>query len=130
VKRLLLGFLCSVSTLFSFAQPYGNEWIDYDTDRYYFKFKVTKKGACRIDYNALNFALNEVNPAIPIASIDPRSIQIFAKGEEQYIHIEGQGDGSFDSGEYIELYCEGNNGWLDERLYPNQSQQTNPYYSL
>ena len=38
--------------------------------------------------------------------------------------------GSFDTGDFIEFYGQGNDGWLEESFYPSADQQTNPYYSL
>jgi len=110
------------------AQPYGNEWIDYSSNRTYLKFYAGEDGVYRIDYATLNFELQAAGTSI--AAVDPRSIQIFAKGEEQYLYINGEGDGSFDPGDYIEFYAEANDGWLDEQLYPSPEQHTNPYYSL
>ena len=60
----------------------------------------------------------------------PVPFKLFARGEEQYIHIEGEGDGAFDAGDFIEFYAEHNDGWLDASFYPSADQHTNPYYSL
>jgi len=68
------------------AQPFGNEWINYQ--RYYYKIKITNEGIYRINYNTL------ISAGIPINTIDPRLMQIYHNGEEQYIYIHGENDGS------------------------------------
>lgn len=128
MRKLLLIIACSICYLSSIAQPYGNEWIDYGTGRYYFKLRIASDGLYRIDHTTLDFALQLAG--LSLSTVDPRSIQVFAKGEEQYIHVEGESDGVFNPGDYIELYAENNDGWLDEQLYPSANQHTNPYYSL
>jgi len=66
-----------------------------------------------------------------IGSIDPRNIQIFAKEQEipLFIHDENEND-SLDSGDYIEFYAQGNDGWIEADLYGGTEFQNNPYYSL
>jgi hypothetical protein len=128
VNKHLLAFVFCLIAAASFAQPYGNEWIDYDQSRYYFKFKVASDGIYRINQPDLSLALQA--KGVSISAIDPRSFQVFARGQEQFIHVEGQQDGTFDASDYIELYCEKNTGWLDERMYPSPDQQTHPNYSL
>lgn len=123
-------FLSAAFLLLSFiglSQPYGNEWIDYAADRSYLKFYAGEEGIYRLDYATLNFELQEIGKTI--GSVDPRSIQVFSKGAEQFIHVQGANDGSFDPGDFIEFYAEPNDGWLDESFYP-ANKHTNPYYSL
>lgn len=112
---LLLAF-----SLRSNAQ-YGNEWIDY-SQKYYF-FPVIQEGIFRIDQNTL------INSGIP-TNIDPRRFQVFARGKEIPIYVQGESDGVFDSGDFIEFYAEPNDGWLDSLIYDTPSNQPNPYYSL
>lgn len=125
--RLLLLILVAL-TQFTVAQPLANDWIDYNPSRTYLKVKIAKNGLYRIPYASLNFALQNIGENLN--AIDPRSMQIFGRGEEQFIHIEGQSDGSFDPGDYIEFYAEKNDGWADQVLYPSAQQHTNPHYSL
>lgn len=129
MKKLLLSVVFIICIFHSQAQT-GNEWISFDIDQRYVKFQIAENGLYRIDKSTLEFALQSLSPSVPISNIDPRSIQVFAKGEEQTLFIQGQGDGSFDNGDYIELYCKANDGWLDERLYPSAAEHTNPNYSL
>lgn len=127
-KRLLFSLLIICSAVHSMAQNYGNEWIDYSSSRRYLKIPIAKTGVFKIDFNTLNFATQLVGTSL--SSIDPRSIQLFARGSEQYIYVEGEDDGVFNAGDFIEFYAEHNDGWLDESLYPSSSEHTNPYYSL
>jgi len=130
VRGLLLIIAFVSLSCAAIGQPFGNEWIDYISNQRYLKFEVAHSGIYRIDRSTLNFALQQTSPATNLNSIDPRSIQVFAFGSEQRIHIEGQNDGSFDSGDFIELYCRSNDGSLEAAFYPSENDQTNPYYSL
>ena len=133
--RFLLGVFLFISFFLSLgggwgkaahAQPYGNEWVDYSQK--YLKFKITEEGIYRIDYNTLNNGLSSIGENV--SGIDPRNIQLFGRGDELYIHIEGENDGSFDNNDFIEFYAQGNDGWLDSLLYLTPEEQSNPYYSL
>jgi hypothetical protein len=100
---------------------YGNEWINYN-QKYYF-IPIIQEGVYRIDQSTL------INSGIP-TDIDPRRFQIFARGKEVPIFVQGENDGVFDSGDFIEFYAEPNDGWLDSLIYDNPQNQPNPYYSL
>ena len=84
-------------TLVALSQPYNNNWINYNQS--YFKFKISENGLYSID------SLTLFNSGIPIGSIDPRNIQIFAKGVEIPLYIEGEGDGIFDNSDKIIFYA-------------------------
>ena len=107
---------------YSFSQPYNNSWINYSQE--YYKFKVADKGIYRIDSTVL------ANAGIPLSSIDPRNFQLFARGVELPIYIEGEGDGVFDGADFIEFFGEKNSGWLDEQLYGTAADHPSPHYSL
>ncbi len=106
----------------AFAQPYGNEWIDFNKE--YFKIKLAEDGIYRIDYTSLEAA------GFPVNTVDPRRIQLFHRGQEMAIYIEGEGDAVFDPGDYIEFYGQRNDGTLDEELYVNPPAQPHKYYNL
>ena len=66
-----------------------------------------------------------------LASVDPRNFQIFARGEEQHIYVEGESDGTFDQTDFIEFYARGNDGVFDTDVYfDNPLNNANPYHSL
>lgn len=104
------------------AQPYGNEWINYAQP--YYKIKIAQNGIYRIDSATLASA------GIPVVSIDPRNLQLFHNGIESYIYVQGESDGRFNTGDYLEFYGEKNDGRLDSLLYVNSYFVPNPYYSL
>ena len=106
----------------SFAQPYYNSWINYSQQ--YFKFKIAENGLYRIDSTTL------YNSGIPINSIDPKNIQLFARGQEIPLYINGENDGVLNTNDYVEFYAQKNDGWLDEGFYGGASNHPNPYYSL
>ena len=54
----------------------------------------------RIDYQTL------INSGIPISSINPRNLQLFARGKEVPIYIEGENDGVFHPTDFIEFSLE------------------------
>ncbi|HRG58939.1 MAG TPA: C25 family cysteine peptidase [Bacteroidia bacterium] len=104
------------------AQNFGNEWINYNQN--YYKFPILSNAMYRINYNTLQ------NAGIPVSTINPKNIQIFGRGKEVPIHIEGEADGIFNANDYIEFYAEKNDGWFDSLVYDLPQHIGNPYYSL
>src|ERR1051325_1598082 len=129
-KHLQFFFFTFFLSGLCFAQTndvYWNEWINYN--RTYYKISIAANGIYRLDYSKLN----SVN--FPFGQVDPRYIKLFYRGQEQYIYIKGEADGSFDVVDYIEFYGKKNDGSLDSVLYKGilydqLVQQPNPYYSL
>ena len=119
IKRILLSLVLLPTLVF--AQQ-ANDWIDYSQS--YFKFPIVNDGVYRITYQQL------INAGVNVTNIDPRNIQIFSKGNELPIYIEGGSDGTFDGNEFIELYCEHNDGWYDHKLYSDSAHVFNPHYSM
>jgi hypothetical protein len=115
---LLLFFLYSLT----FSQQYGNEWINYSQQ--YFRIFIYEDGIYRIDSATLASA------GINMATLNPRNVQIFGRGQEQYIYIKGESNGHFNSGDYVEFYGLHNDGWYDKELYSNPVDQPNPNYSM
>jgi hypothetical protein len=104
------------------AQPYGNEWIDFNKS--YFKIKVAEDAVYRLGYNDL------VAAGFPVTTTDPRRIQLYHRGTEIAIHIEGQNDAVFDPADYIEFYGQKNDGTLDQELYQPPGAQPHTFYNL
>ncbi len=121
MKRYFLIIVLLVLQCSSYAQKANNEWINYGGQQYY-KFPVAKDGIYKITAATLSIA------GITIG--DPHNIQIFGRGEEQYIHVEGEDDGIFDPNDYILVYGRKNDGFFDTLMYDNQEDMVNPYYSL
>ncbi|PCH92476.1 MAG: hypothetical protein COB85_08105 [Bacteroidetes bacterium] len=65
-----------------------------------------------------------------ISIVNPDNYQIFYKGKEIPIYVHGDGDGSFDAGDYIEFYGERNTGWLDTTHFVNPNWHGNPDVSF
>ena len=120
IRTLLLGTVLLLGYV-SRAQTYGNEWIDLG--KRYWSFKVEREGVFRIDSTAL------ANAGFPVATVDPRHLQVFGREEQVPIHVEGDTDGVFNSADFIEFYAKGNDGWLDSALWESPEYISNPYIS-
>ncbi len=123
--KVRFTILCAVFLLacsFGVAQDFGNEWIDQN--KTYFKIPIGARGIYKIDYNTL------LSAGFPMGAVDPRRIQIYHRGVEQSIHLEGQEDASFDPDDYILFYGKKNNGVADSSLYIDKSFQPHTYYNL
>jgi Peptidase family C25 len=106
----------------SFAQPFGNEWIDFNKE--YYEIAVAEDAIFKITHSDLQ------SVGFPVNSVDPRRIQLFHRGVEVAIYIEGQGDAIFDPADFIEFFGEKNDGTLDKDLYVNPGDQPHNYYNL
>ncbi len=113
--------LCLTRTI-ALAQPFGNEWIDLNQN--YFRIRLVNDGIYRLTQSDL------LNSGIPITSIDPRRMQLFHRGVEQAIVIEGEQDGSFDTSDFIEFYGQRNDGGNETELYLDPTAQPHSLYSL
>jgi hypothetical protein len=120
IKRLFILCLLVLATTYVVAQNYGNEWINYSQKHY--RISIPKTGLYRIDYTTL------INAGIPLGSINPKNFQLFCKGQEQYININGESDNIFNPGDYIEFYAKKNDASFDSVVY--SSRIPNPYYAL
>lgn len=118
MNRLLLLFSFLLVLLNLEAQPYGNEWIDYD--KTYYKFTVSEDKVYRIPYSTLTSQFNTTD-------LIGANFQLFGKGEEVAIYVST--DGQFGANDYIEFYGKKNDGSLDTPLYKS-GDQPNPYFSL
>lgn len=103
-----------------FAQV-GNEWIQFNQP--YYKIPVAKDGFYRLSSANLQAA------GVP-SSVDPRKLQLFHRGVEQAIHVEGQNDGQLHGGDYLEFFGRRNDGSLDTKLYKNAGAQPHSYHNL
>ncbi len=115
----LLALLFSLNGI---AQVNENSWINYSQN--YYKFPVAKDGIYKITYTDL------LNSGIDVSAIDPRKLQVFGRGEEQYIYVQGENDGKIDVSDYIEFYAEHNDGKYDSTLYSTVTDHANPQYSM
>jgi hypothetical protein len=116
--RTLLFLLLPIAA----SAQYTNSWINYSQP--YYKFPILQDGVYRITYTAL------LNSGIPVNSIDPDNIQMFGRGQELAIWVQGGQDGSLDSADYIEFHAQRNDGYFDREAYDIPENHGNPYYSL
>lgn len=119
IKNITLIFIFCCTSIFAQNQ---NEWIVYNQN--YFKFPIVKNGVYRIDFQQL------ISAGVNINGIDPRNFQIFAKGKELAIYVQGESDGVFDANDFIEFYGEGNDGWYDHELHSDSSHVFNHHISM
>ncbi len=119
---------CLLILLFSgfspnvYSQPAGNEWIN--KNQAYYKIAIGKDGIYKINYDHLQQA------GFPVGSVDPRRIQLFFRGKEQAILVNGQQDARFDTQDYIIFHGQRNDGTLDTELYIPGDAQPHAYYNL
>lgn len=121
MRKLLLG-LFLLAGLGAVAQTYGNEWIRYD--RPYWSFKIWTDGVRKID------SLTLANAGFPLATVDPRDIQVYARGAQVPVFVEGGEDGVFNATDKLEFYAAKNDAWLDSTLWDDPAHINNPFYSL
>lgn len=104
------------------AQSFGNEWIK--PNQQYYKVTVGETGIYRLTYADLQAA------GFPVAGVDPRRVQLFFRGKEQAIVVQGQQDARFDPADVILFYGQQNDGTLDAELYVAPEAQPHPYHNL
>lgn len=120
MKRLVSAFFF-IFIVVSASGQFGHEWIRYDQP--YFKIPVAKDGLYRISFTDLQEAGISVSP-------DPKTFQLFHRGVEQSILVQGEEDGQFNITDFIEFYGERNDGKMDTELYQNASLQPHTFYNL
>jgi hypothetical protein len=112
----------SFAPIDSYAQSYGNEWINYNQK--YYSFKVAQTGIHKLDYSVLQ------NAGVPLGAFASSNIQVYGREQEIPIYIEDGGDNQMNNGDYLLFYAEKNDGWLDTSLYESPNDVGNPKYSL
>jgi hypothetical protein len=120
--RATILVLISLFTTFKSSAQLGNEWINYNQN--YYKIPVAKEGIYKLTYNDLQGA------GFPVGAIDPKNIQLFHRGIEQNIFVEGEMDSQFDPSDFIEFYGKRNDGTLDAKLYKEPNSHPHTYYNL
>jgi len=119
-KFYSLGFVIFIFSI-SFGQRYGNEWINHSQT--YFKFPLVTEGVYRIDSTTLSQYFN-------LNSINPKNFQVFLKGKEQFVFINGEIDDKINNGDFIEFYANPHAGEVDSMIYKNIKYIPNPYLPL
>ncbi len=119
--RLLPFLIALFFTLAAAAQQYGNEWINYEQT--YYKISIKESGLYRISYTDLK------NAGFPVDQTAPSTIRVFHHGREMAVYINGESDGVFDAGDYVEFYAVKNTGVRDSLVY-RYASRPHPYQSL
>src|SRR5574337_791718 len=126
MRRLYVFLFFFTLSAAGIAQPFGNEWIVYSEKS--LKIRVVNDGIYRIDSTTLATSIQQVGGSLGM--IDPRNLQLFHNGQEEYIYVEGESDGVFNGSDFLEFYGKRNDGAMDAELYGGSQNQLNPYYSL
>jgi hypothetical protein len=122
VSIRLLALFFIFHTSYIQAQRFGNEWINFQQT--YFKIPVAQKGIYRLTTSELRQA------GFPVGTVNPTAVQLFFRGQEQAIFVQGEADNRFDDTDFIEFYGEGNDGTQDSLLYIPHSAQPHKIYNL
>ena len=120
MKRLVSTFLLLFLVLTAVGQI-GNEWIQYHQP--YFRIPVAGDGLFKVSHSSLQLA------GFPVTA-DPRKFQLFHRGVEQSIIVQGEADGVFNTDDFVEFYGRKNDGTLDSTLYEDPSHQPHRFYNL
>lgn len=118
MKKLLFVFFIFFSASV-FAQPYSNNWIDYN--KTYYKFAIGKTGLFRIPQSTLN--------AIGIGNTPAEQFQLWRNGEEVGLYTT-VASGPLSSSDYLEFWGIMNDGKKDTKLYRDPDYQLSDFYSL
>lgn len=122
ISRFLF-LICFLSTpALVFGQVQGNEWIDYSQS--YYKIETSNNDVHRISPEALQAA------GMDLSLVNLANLQLFHRGQEVAIHIADGGDGTLDTGDYIEFYGKRNDGTQDTELFYRAADQIHKYYNL
>ncbi|SFB54461.1 putative type IX secretion system sortase PorU2 [Algoriphagus aquimarinus] len=120
IHRLLFVFL-ALLMLANVSLAQQAVWYNYDQT--YYKIPTATDGIHRISATTLS------NSGINLSTLDPKNIRLYHRGKEVAIHIEGENDGRFDTGDYIDFFGMRNDGTLDKLLYSDFEQLPNPYFN-
>jgi hypothetical protein len=119
---LLIVFPVRTQAQSSPNDPDPTRWINYDQP--YYKIPIAENGIYRLTATELQQA------GVPVQQITPGTMQLFHRGVEQAIYVDGEADGHFDTGDFLEFYGQRNDGAPDSLLYRPYTAQPHPYYSL
>jgi hypothetical protein len=105
--------------LFSRAQMYNNEWIDYS--KTYYKFKVGSTGLYRISQTSLT--------TIGLGNTPAEQFQLWRNGQQVSLFT-SVATGPLGANDFIEFWGERNDGKPDKELYKNPAFQLSDKYSF
>ena len=112
---------------FDDAQPYQLQGFSdttgswFNTTSKYIKLTIPSDGIYRIT----RAQLDSIYPSI--ATVDPRTFQVFDRGKEIPIYVSGDSDGVFDPGDYLEFPALRNYTGKHRIITTSLSQEYNEY---
>lgn len=121
MKKTQIIFAAFFVSLISFAQPYGNEWIDYS--KVHYKFQSEHQGLMRISYETL-IAIE----GLTSIDLEASHFKLISGGEELPLYLTT--DGVLAAGDYIEFYATPNDGKFDTQLFEEPEHQLQDKTSL
>lgn len=121
LMKRVVSFIVFACSAMSVSAQVGNEWIHHD--RPYLKIPVGRDGIYKVSHADLQQA------GFPTGR-DPNLLQLFHRGQEQAILVQGESDGVFNASDYIEFYGRRNDGTLDSTLYDVAAHQPHQLYNL
>ncbi len=122
VLLLLVAGSTNTQAQSSTNDPDPTRWINYAQS--YYKISVAENGIYRLTLADLQQA------GVPVQQITPSTMQLFHRGVEQAIYVDGETDGRFDANDFLEFYGQRNDGAPDSLLYRPYTAHPHPYYSL
>ncbi len=73
----------------------GTQWVPPSPA---YRVVVMEDGIVQLSQAALSTA------GLPVGTLDPRTFRMFYMGQEIPLHVQGEGDGKFDSADYVRFY--------------------------
>lgn len=122
MRYVWLGFIFLASFCAKAQVPYGNEWLN--PAQSYLRLGTTQDGWYRLKATDLQ------KQGLNLATLPAQSLQLFRRGQEVAILVQGEEDGRLDSTDYVEFYGQRNDGFLDSLLYAAPGLMPHPYYSM
>ncbi len=113
---LILFLVLNLSALWA-----QTNWINYDNT--YYRIPTVEDGIHRITFTTLSASGINTN------GLDPRDIRLYHRGEEVAVFIQGENDGRFDQGDFLEFYGKRNDATLDAKFFKDPSHVGNTMYN-
>nr|MBP8976840.1 hypothetical protein [Bacteroidota bacterium] len=95
------------------------EWIQYNQP--YIRLEIPEDGIYRLQYQDIAYTYSQAS------AIDPTTLKLFNKGKEIPVYVQGEGDGKFDEGDYIEFPALKNYGEKNYRQIPASNEEYPEY---
>ncbi|HOV98019.1 MAG TPA: C25 family cysteine peptidase [Bacteroidota bacterium] len=94
-------------------------WIQYNQP--YVRLSIPEDGIYRLQYQDIASIYSQAS------AIEPTTLKLFNKGKEIPVYVQGEEDGEFDEGDYIEFPALKNYGEKDYRQIPSSNEEYPEY---